>query len=1001
MKRQLFTLLLMVLGMTSFAQSGWTDPSNEYQSQTVVYATVDCGGYELYDAEVSPEVAAFVDGELRAVVTRFNLVEREDGDLRIYTLRVGGTAEDDGKEITFKLYDPMSGLIYPLQCSETIEWAADATPAQPSSYYTLAVNPAVRAYVYKFEADIETIVDHFSLRVNDRIVLEEYRYKLLDINDEEVTDYEGEAVWIIGNPNMPYVAQADDTDILTMVGMRETPDNDGDGENDYMPGVVFTVGAMFVEFPTQVLPAYVPVEGINVYMNDEYWISENESVFEFKYNVNPGDATDPSLTVESSNPDVAEVLMSEDASMYRIHAYSTGEVTFTFRSVAHPDVYTEATTVIKREPTGVAIRTIGNIEIPAPGTTPAETVVELALGQNVVAVAGVEPNDATIESFIMDIVDSDDIPFEADVVESGDIIDNGDGTISFSFTFLNVPDRDVYLRAIVNDGLRHKVRLDVKQGVTDIELSEAEKTVWFTQDIETFFSITAVAVPDDATNKNLIINLDGDDVISYEGYFEDGEHRFKIQGKGNATVTFTSEDNPSVSATCEVTVKKRVSDMYVDSDVFFMLYNDGGEYSSVLRYWPEDADFYSENVTINVYSDMESEDWVPVEIHPQDVVDSALELTVIPRALSYFNVDFIYLNPEEGEEISEPLVYNVEGQVQERMTIGGGWNWLSLITYNEMWFEGFAENLIEARSQSQLVYNDPYWGLFGDLEYMDNTQAYKVNMHQDTETILEFWSESNGSGRIEPKSLTRGWNWVSYPYEFGYSADDVFNAGNFSENDMILSLNDGFVVNGGNGYWEGTLGDLTPYQGYMIYCNNDVELEMPRRFDLPQGYFRGNVMPRAAARERSVWQYDNSRFANVMPIIANVDIENCEEYTIGAFVGDECRGEGKFINGKAFISVSGEVGEMVTFHLHNSWTGEFTTITTELAFTDKAGSLQAPVLMGTLDGTTGIVDINTIDGNNIESIYDITGRAVTEMSEGIYILKVREGDKVVTKKVRK
>ena len=92
---------------------------------------------------------------------------------------------------------------------------------------------------------------------------------------------------------------------------------------------------------------------------------------------------------------------------------------------------------------------------------------------------------------------------------------------------------------------------------------------------------------------------------------------------------------------------------------------------------------------------------------------------------------------------------------------------------------------------------------------------------------------------------------------------------------------------------------------------------------------------------------------------------------------------------------------MVTFRLHNSWTGEFTTITTELAFTDKAGSLQAPVLMGTLDGTTGIVDINTIDGNNIESIYDITGRAVTEMSEGIYILKVREGDKVVTKKVRK
>ena len=51
--------------------------------------------------------------------------------------------------------------------------------------------------------------------------------------------------------------------------------------------------------------------------------------------------------------------------------------------------------------------------------------------------------------------------------------------------------------------------------------------------------------------------------------------------------------------------------------------------------------------------------------------------------------------------------------------------------------------------------------------------------------------------------------------------------------------------------------------------------------------------------------------------------------------------------------------------------------------------------------TTGIVDINSIDSDNIEAIYDAAGRAVSEMTEGIYILKVREGDRVVTKKVRK
>ena len=66
-----------------------------------------------------------------------------------------------------------------------------------------------------------------------------------------------------------------------------------------------------------------------------------------------------------------------------------------------------------------------------------------------------------------------------------------------------------------------------------------------------------------------------------------------------------------------------------------------------------------------------------------------------------------------------------------------------------------------------------------------------------------------------------------------------------------------------------------------------------------------------------------------------------------------------------------------------------------------AGSVKAPVMMGAMVGTTGIVDINSIDNNNIEAIYDLSGRKVEQMTEGIYVIKVREGDKIVTKKVRK
>ena len=263
-------------------------------------------------------------------------------------------------------------------------------------------------------------------------------------------------------------------------------------------------------------------------------------------------------------------------------------------------------------------------------------------------------------------------------------------------------------------------------------------------------------------------------------------------------------------------------------------------------------------------------------------------------------------------------------------------------------------------------------------------------------------------GAIESKEFIKGWNWVSYPYEYRYPVEDIFNAANFAEGDIILSKNDGFVTLT-DGAWVGTLNELLPNEGYMIYTANAFTCEMPNRFSLEQGEFEvsvsaGTEIPApagAAARERSVWVYDGSRFANSMAVIAKVEIENCEDYTIGAFVGDECRGEGRFINGLAFISVAGEADENVTFRLYNKYTGEFVDIDRELQFSGMAGSVKVPVTMGTIEGTTGIVDINSIDSNNVEAIYDISGRKVEQMTEGIYVIKVREGDKIVTKKVRK
>ncbi len=95
MKKQLLTLMLMLVGMAAWAQSGWTDPSSEYQSQTVVYVAIDCGNYDLFNDESGgrayyPELAAFIGDELREVVVAdpSEMVSPED-KTPIYTLRVG------------------------------------------------------------------------------------------------------------------------------------------------------------------------------------------------------------------------------------------------------------------------------------------------------------------------------------------------------------------------------------------------------------------------------------------------------------------------------------------------------------------------------------------------------------------------------------------------------------------------------------------------------------------------------------------------------------------------------------------------------------------------------------------------------------------------------------------------------------------------------------------------------------------------------------------------
>lgn len=1298
MKKHLLTLLFLVAAMATWAQSGWSNPSNAYQEQTIVYVTVDCGSYDIYSGVTEPEVAAFIGDEIRALSSSYLTL----GNYKAYAVRVGGTGDDSGKTIDFKLYDPVSGLIYPLEMyneageSAVITYQGDftyeenqsvmlftgkATPANeirvtyyndemnyilmnvdekmnvndgasieylfvsptnaeeieatlpetsitwdltamdnagnPASYYVTieegtnvitALNSTpysvvakavagnlqadVKIYVYQpvtsieiddadtylgvgrfvpnvvynngesnpttpgvtFTVDSEEVVridggtaivpvsfgtatitavanDNpdvaTKFQVNVLSALQEFYYEgnieftILDEYSKDMTGYVNAPIfqWLYDDSGAPVVEQLNEeytlTSLTPSVVSVETDDtgtkftvtavkkgtatlvftskydqtksieveavvkqavyeaaittindepvegaetrpmvdvyvgesvtavaeltpadadfntfemrfvnNDGmeiQGYNDYVTvsstevaNGVCTMNFTFAMLPAEdfylqvfvddmrmgdnvLLNVYNRVEGIKASLEPEYWLETETAVFEFSYSVTPSGVKNDQITVTSSNSAVAEIIKSEESAIYELHAYTTGEVTFTFASEDNPDVVVEHTTVIKRSPTGVNITRIGGqvIEEGSNG-------VQVAVGQVVEAVAQVEPGDATVDSFEMSLINGNFEQLGSEVEIISTKLSDDMTTCTITFKFVSVPADRVLLNATINGKLTDNVSIFVIQSVNNIEITETEKIIWLGGSEIPEFSIKATAYPEDATNTNIIVNIDDNFAVEYVGYDDvNGVHNFRVNGKGTSVITFTSEDNPSVVATCTVNVKRRVEELFINGLDNF--YNDGAEHTVTVTFSPEDADFDASALSIQVETSKFylPYDWEIFEISDGEVEGNNVNFTFVARALcSHADVTFEYdAVSVEGAESAISSTQMVT--VQEKLQVGTGWSWVSLISSVADVYE-LSKTLVEARSKTDLIYNDVKWGLFGTLTTMSQDEAYKVKMSSPA-SVVALEGNVDYNGAIADKAFEKGWNWVSYPYEYSYAIEDIFDASKFSEGDIILSKNNGFATCT-DGAWAGTLLELMPNEGYMVYTAEAMEHSMPGRFDLEQGYMEQSAPLKASAYGRTIWKYDATKFANTMAVIAQVDIEDTDDYSVIAFVGDECRGEGCFVNGLAFVSVAGEAGEEVIFRLYNEATNELTELDSHVEFASMAGSAKAPVKMSTIGiigGTTDIVDITTVDENSIEEIYDIAGRKVDEMTEGVYVIKVREGDKLVTITVRK
>ena len=353
------------------------------------------------------------------------------------------------------------------------------------------------------------------------------------------------------------------------------------------------------------------------------------------------------------------------------------------------------------------------------------------------------------------------------------------------------------------------------------------------------------------------------------------------------------------------------------------------------------------------------------------------------------------------------------------LELGTGWQWRSnpcgFIATAELGSSFGTDDLTEIRTSNKLLFNDPNWGLYGTLTStagIQQGQTYKVNMkNAHTATLLasSVTSDEQRLGTTDPTdgslavTLKPGWNWVGSPFLFDRMLNNILVS--------VPTELEGAVIVGKtataelqSGIWKGDLKVMKAGEGYIIQnpTSSNVVINFKNEMtDFQPGHETAPAGVKGIDSFDKVWEYDHSRFMNNMSIVGTLEgVEHPDQYSIGAFVGDECRGEGIIEDGKAFITVHCDAGEFVTFKLYSPYTRDFYTIEEGLQAETRVGSLRAPFKLhaaGVVDGINATAVASPSGEAN--AAFDLNGRRAITNQRGITIRRTADGKtrKVIVK----
>ena len=957
-KRFLFAvtmLLTSVLGAMAVETGQYFkyDPAL-YDQSTVVYATlVKADGTEFTDNDGTYYIGAFIDGVCRAEATNpERVVEPNSGELlgTAYVLRVWGTEADAGKDITFRVLK-VDGQLPTIGGDEfaptvTTKWAVVGTVGMPSAPFEIQFTPATGIEMPR------QINLHRNATIN---LLEQIKATpdgaLLPVADP-VWDYANSASYVSIEGNVLTALQITGADIGgAYVGVSigslsasttiviDAPAESVTWDDEYASGITLNVGEQLTE-----------------------------DVIARHFTTDPKDAT-TRFTWTSGD----ETVMAPADAFAGFTAMKAGKTTLTATSANDDSQATLSLDVTVVQP--VTAIWLGDTE-------DANPAIVVQVGDNVserlAQYINMQPANATNKNYTIEIGDN-----------NTSLTKNATGNViaSKAWDYLDRAELTKNTVSIVAaDGS------DVRRTVT-IYVVEVQPTAVGVQKSTIYLTKPANEDRPDCTAAlvgNLTLTPAGLNIADFSYHFDFGQSEliietgedqnakplYAIAGVGQCTANVTvnaldylnatfvngviSIDNKQLTTTFNIVIREGLSS-FTFADVAMTREN---TYQLTLTPDPAEAEFDPDLLSITIVPECTEkqqpmpEMWVYVDAKKDESDAKGLTYTLSAQSIGNGT---IYIN-YGGEQMGQGNI-----AVYQQLELANGWQWVAICQNTIADFNAaFGANLDEARSQEQLVYNDPKVGYFGDLNAIEPLKAYKVKM-KDLEgsksiivnTLIDganYFDYAYGTIKANIP-LVAGWNWIGAPYQYAQDLNDAFGKTKFTDGDILKGKN-AFAEYTSDG-WTGDLTALEPGEGYLLKVQNRGALSFTPEFELNQ--FGMPAPARNMQKRASLFDIDGSRFADNMSMVAEVNaVSDASRCTVYAFVGDECRGQGVNVGGRQFITVHGNIGEQVSFRIYDELTGQFYECNETQKLLSVSGSTKAPVALNAGNATNAIDRVNTV-----------------------------------------